>query len=155
MSFNDHFFFSLCSTCECSYYSGQTYPLRPGFLFQPGLSPLARRVPSDQKTGHFIVSKLVKLGLAGSHVPQQETVTNCFCYLDNQRQMRGWRGAGAVLVLWEVGGLFQFSQNSKIWRMLRIRQEEGVRRRNFLVQNRAAGSGPPSWGPSEFRNWKH
>ena len=29
-----------------------------------------------------------------------------------------------------------------------------MRRRNFLVQNRAAGSGPPSWGPSEFRNWK-
>ena len=108
--------------------------------FWPGLSPPARRVPSDQVIGHFIFSKLAELGLAVSpqdtgqvhrtltrsvhsswvqtshdgvrrrnrfysNVPQQETVINCFCYLDNWRWMGGWRGAELVVVqvVGEVG----------------------------------------------------
>ena len=163
MSFNYHFFFSLCSTCECFYYSGQTYPLRPGFSLSARLIPSGQARPlrpENRKLSRCIPAgfrlSMMVWGGETSSIPmfrsrkQWLIVFASWQLAVDGRLAWGWVGwwygklaqvhcrEQELLHLFllrtvnlkccdclcraeSIEGLLQFSQNSKLWRMLRIR----------------------------------
>ena len=111
----NHFFFSL-NVALVNVPPGKLIPSGQVYFLWPGLSPLARRVPSDQETGH-LQGQTYRTG------SQETELIRHSSWVWTSRWTiggGGWRGAELV----GVGG-----------RMLR---GVGVGRRNILVQNRAA-----------------
>ena len=112
MSFNYHFFFSLCSTCECSYYSGQTYPLRPGFSLSARLIPSGQARPlrpENRKLSRcipagFRLSMMVWGGETSSIPMFRSRKQWLIVFASGQLAMDGRLAWGWVgVVVWEVG----------------------------------------------------